>query len=281
MIRLPMRCGNAPGLALAAAMLAWGAPAAAAQRGVVAGTVVDSATGQPLHPAHVTLDGSGRWTATDRAGRFVLSGVAAGTHRAAVEMLGYAEDSLTWAVGAGDTLRVRVVLAPSAIELAAIMVQVDKLERRMRVAGWSARTAAQRELANSATHDAARFVTDHFGMQRAPCAPLHPAPQASRRQPMQPTLQPSSPFSGSNCVQVRGSVTNVCVLIDEMPASGLDALETYRPEDFYRIEVYRGGALVEAYTHWYVRSMANHPWVPVPVDVQWDSFCRSRLQPST
>lgn len=84
---------------------------AAAQTGTIAGTVVDSATRAPLAGAAVLVDGTSLSTATDRAGRFVIVRVPAGTQTLLISYLGHADERSNVSVTAGQTLGLDVQLA--------------------------------------------------------------------------------------------------------------------------------------------------------------------------
>ena len=57
--------------------------------GAIAGTVLDDATGRPIAGARVTVQGAGREATTDRAGRYLLDGVAPGTWKVKCRADGY------------------------------------------------------------------------------------------------------------------------------------------------------------------------------------------------
>jgi hypothetical protein len=68
-------------------------PAAAQERGGVTGTVRDKKTRHALPFATVTVVGAQRGALTDGEGRFVITGVAAGTYEVKVQFLGYSPGS--------------------------------------------------------------------------------------------------------------------------------------------------------------------------------------------
>ncbi|HET6231274.1 MAG TPA: carboxypeptidase regulatory-like domain-containing protein [Longimicrobiaceae bacterium] len=253
----------------AVALVSFGAmprTAEAQAPGVIAGVVVDSATRQPLLSARVVIEGTGREASTDRAGRFVIGRLRPGEYRATVARLGYADDSVRWAVAAGDTTRVSVMLRQSAIELRALTVQVDKLERRRRASGWSSRAIGRDGLEGFTAMTAAQFVADHFGLARVTCPRGRSRLPQGRRNGVEPR----------SCLLVRGGVRSPCVLLDESPVDGLDALEALNPDDLYRVEVYDGGAVVQAYTTWFIRNATRTAWSPLSADTQWNLYCVNR-----
>ncbi len=110
------------------------AAGAAAQNGTLAGTVLDSDTGEPVSGADVTVLGNAGGTAvTNQAGRFSLS-VGGGTHTVVVSMIGYrshTEDRV--GVVAGQTTTLSLTLNSDAFELNPIIVTVGRRRDRLHV----------------------------------------------------------------------------------------------------------------------------------------------------
>ncbi|HET6231272.1 MAG TPA: carboxypeptidase-like regulatory domain-containing protein [Longimicrobiaceae bacterium] len=242
---------------LACAVLAH--PAAAQQRSVAVGTAVDSASGLPVRAARVTVDGVARG-ATKEDGTFVLSRLVPGVHYAAVQRLGY-EDAFVTFTAAGDTTRLTVRLVPEPLRLAALTAVADRLERRRLSSGFPSQRADAEDLAGR-VGNATQFVFDHFGMAPAFC------PQPARRG------RGFSSMGAMNCLRSRGDVMSPCVLLNEMPIQGLAQLAGYQPSDLYRIEVYKHGSIIMAYTPEFVESMAKRKLVPTPVEALDNAYCR-------
>jgi len=91
---------------------------AAAQEGVVAGTVVNM-VGRPLPSAQVVLVGTNRGTVTDSRGAFRITGVSGSEATIQVVMIGYRSETRTVRVGETD---LRIELNESAISLDEIVV---------------------------------------------------------------------------------------------------------------------------------------------------------------
>ena len=72
------------------------------ERGFITGRVVDAQTGANLKGAKITIEETGQWTRTDGLGRYRFAAVAAGERKLSVSFLGYAEQSATVLVGAGE-----------------------------------------------------------------------------------------------------------------------------------------------------------------------------------
>jgi hypothetical protein len=101
------------GLFAALALLAGlGGVPAAAQTGVVSGTVVESGSGRPIGGAQVSVQGQDRRTVTDAQGRFTLAGVSGAQVTLQADRLGYARATGSARVGQAD---VRLQLAESVL----------------------------------------------------------------------------------------------------------------------------------------------------------------------
>jgi hypothetical protein len=220
----------------------------------VAGVVVDDATGEPLPAASVRVPAARASAVTDARGRFVLPRLAPGTYGAMVSRLGYAPRAEIWTVDAGGAER-QVRLHPDAVQLAALRVEVRRLERRLRATGWSARAWGHDALATSAEPNAELFVRDAAGVTPVPCGML-------------------STGGSRECMRVRGTPMRPCVILDETPSS-FGELSMYRPAELYRVEIYRGGAAVVVYSTPFAERLMRSRWTLAPVEVLVQQFCLS------
>ena len=94
--------------------------------GLILGTVVTEGTNEPLPFATVALVQQGRSTTTDHRGRFRFGDVAPGSLRIRVRLIGYRPVEQSFAVTAGDTLRVHMPLSPSALVLSTVRTSADR-----------------------------------------------------------------------------------------------------------------------------------------------------------
>ncbi|MFN8581236.1 MAG: TonB-dependent receptor [Gemmatimonadaceae bacterium] len=114
------RRGARPILA-AAALLLLGS-VAQAQTGAISGTVSD-ASGRGLGAVRLQIVGSQNLAVgTDDRGRFMLRGVPAGAQTLRATRLGYRPETQSVTVRSGDTTRVNMTLAESAVELTQVVV---------------------------------------------------------------------------------------------------------------------------------------------------------------
>jgi iron complex outermembrane receptor protein len=107
-------------LTLAPAFVA--AQASPTASGVIAGVVVDSASGAPLPAAQVRLVGLARGELTHDDGGFAFEELRPGSYTVAVQRLGYAAAERTVTVTSGARATVRIALAPSAARLTQVVV---------------------------------------------------------------------------------------------------------------------------------------------------------------
>ncbi len=98
-------------------------PVASAQgTASVSGRVVDSTSAQPVAGARVGILGSSIGTLTDRDGRYVLQGLAAGTITVRAQRIGFAPQTVQVALTEGSSATVDFTLAASATTLTDIVV---------------------------------------------------------------------------------------------------------------------------------------------------------------
>ena len=104
-------------------------------QGTVAGTIVDSETGDGLIGASISVKGTTTGTITDFDGKFVLTGLAPGATQFIIAYTGYAEREETFTVTSGTTNIGNIGLEFSAIGLDAVEVIASvAVDRRTPVA---------------------------------------------------------------------------------------------------------------------------------------------------
>lgn len=122
-----------------------------AQTGSVSGQVTNSATGESLRGARVTIAGTNAATFTNTEGRYVIANAPVGVRTIRVGLIGFAQQSQTVTVGAGRQVVADFALTVSAIELEAVTVSaISGRERRAREVGSNIHTVDVTEI-NPAT----------------------------------------------------------------------------------------------------------------------------------
>ena len=110
-------------LAGSALALVLAANTAAAQTGVVSGSVTDANTGRPLQQVRVQIVGNQQAvTATDPNGRFLIRNVPVGDVTLRVQQLGYRPETRPITIKSNDTVTVDLRLSGSAVELEQVVV---------------------------------------------------------------------------------------------------------------------------------------------------------------
>ncbi|MDB4879651.1 MAG: putative outer membrane protein [Gemmatimonadetes bacterium] len=98
--------------------------------GSITGRVTESATGQPVAFAQVTVSGTQLRRNTDAAGRFTFTGVPAGGHRVEVRRVGFAPGTRAVTVVDGGTVTADVVLTATPTTLAEVLTTVTGEQSR-------------------------------------------------------------------------------------------------------------------------------------------------------
>ena len=102
---------------LALSLIFAGPALAQAQTGRITGTVVDSATSQPVANARVSIVGTAILTGTNADGQFSIGNAPVGTHTLRFTRIGFAPTTRTVTVGAGATSQVNVAMKAQAEQL--------------------------------------------------------------------------------------------------------------------------------------------------------------------
>ncbi|HVF40933.1 MAG TPA: SusC/RagA family TonB-linked outer membrane protein, partial [Gemmatimonadaceae bacterium] len=90
---------------------------AQAQTGRVTGTVIDSASSQPIVNARITVVGTTILTGTTSEGRFTLNAVPAGSQQLRITRIGFTPVTRTINVGSDATSTIEIVLRAQAVQL--------------------------------------------------------------------------------------------------------------------------------------------------------------------
>jgi hypothetical protein len=102
---------------LALSLIFAGPALAQAQTGRITGTVVDSATTQPVANARVSIVGTTILTGTNSDGQYTINNAPVGTQTLRFTRIGFAPVTRTVTVGAGATAQLNVAMTTQAVQL--------------------------------------------------------------------------------------------------------------------------------------------------------------------
>jgi TonB-linked SusC/RagA family outer membrane protein len=214
--------------ALVALLAAVAVPSLSAQTtGQIAGSVVDSATGQPLAGAQVVIPGTGIGAAVSTDGRFLLRGVPAGQTTVRAQRIGYAYLEKTVTVTAGATATIDFQLHPQAVKLGEVVAIGYGTQRRDEITSAVASVSAS-EFNETPARDAASLI-------------------AGKVPGLAVTTSSGNPTAGTE-ISLRGTTTligprNPLVLIDGVPGD----LNTVAPQDIESISVLKDASAAAIY----------------------------------
>jgi TonB-dependent starch-binding outer membrane protein SusC len=154
------------------------------QTGRITGTVTVAPGGQPLAGANVLIVGTDIRAGVSPEGRFTLPNVPAGTHQVRVQRIGYAPQTQTVVVAAGQTVSLTVSLTAQAVQLSEVVS-----------VGYG--TQSRRDVASAVTN------VQLDAIQRAPIATIDQALQGTAPG-VQVTTGSGEP-GGALSIRVRGT----------------------------------------------------------------------------
>ncbi|HEU4585544.1 MAG TPA: carboxypeptidase-like regulatory domain-containing protein, partial [Gemmatimonadaceae bacterium] len=136
-------------LAMACAAALFPVAALAQTQGAVQGTVVDSASGQPIPSVQVTVTGTSLGTLTSADGRYRINGVPEGQHTIRARRIGYGTRDAAVSVTAGGVATVDFQLNSSASQLDAVVVTALGMEQQKRAVTNSVQELEGAEISKS------------------------------------------------------------------------------------------------------------------------------------
>lgn len=99
-----------------------------AQKGRVAGTIIDNSSGEPLMSATVSITGTTRGVLTDLDGNYVLDNLDEGTYSISVSYITYTTKHITGVVvRAGQTTTLNITLDPEVAQLGEVTISADAI----------------------------------------------------------------------------------------------------------------------------------------------------------
>jgi TonB-linked SusC/RagA family outer membrane protein len=124
--------------------------AAAQQQGAVQGTVMDSASGEPIPNVQVTISGTALGTLTSPQGRFRIEHVPAGSQQVLARRVGYGTGTATVTIQPGSVASVEIHLRASAVQLEGMVVTALGVERAQRAVATSVQEVTGDEVSRAA-----------------------------------------------------------------------------------------------------------------------------------
>ncbi len=217
-----LRTTIAGALALAAAF-----PLAAQQVGEVTGTVTDSASGQPLPGAQVSIVGTLLGTQVATTGHYAIRNVPAGTRTVRVQRLGYAVSERSVTVPAGGTVTVNFTVAARAVMLNRVVAVGYGTQKQEQITSAVSSVDAK-DFNQTPARDAASLI-------------------AGKIPGLAVTTPTGDPNAGTE-ISLRGVTTLIgptspLVLIDGVPGD----LNTVAPQDIDQISVLKDASAAAIY----------------------------------
>jgi len=218
--------------------LTWTAPLVAQQpTGTIRGRITDNSTQQPI--AGVAIAVGTRSAQTHEDGRYVVTGVPAGSELLHARMIGYGQANQPVMVAGGDTIVVDLALVPQAIGLAAVIVT-----------GYGTQTAG------TITGAATQLTTDDFNKGRV----VTPTDLMQSKIAGVQVIDNNEPGGGLS-VRIRGSTSvnassDPLYVVDGVPlgtgagggiSAGRDALNFLNPNDIESITVLKDASSAAIY----------------------------------
>ena len=133
-------------LAASAALMSTASPASAQQDGRITGVVRSGDTQRPLSGAQVFIQGTRIGALSNQEGRYLITGVPAGTHEVRVTIIGYTPTGQQVTVAAGQTVTADFTLSETAVALEGLVVTGTAREVRAREVGNALDAVTSREL---------------------------------------------------------------------------------------------------------------------------------------
>jgi len=235
------------GAVLAAALL--NVEAAAQQTGTIAGRVLNASTNAPVPAAQVTVVGTSLGALVRDDGRYLITGVSAGTHEVRAQSIGFSAETRTVSVSAGASVVVDFRLREQAVSLDEIVVTGVGAEARRREIGNSLAQLSMADLE-------AKPITRVEDALRASVAGVQ-------------SLSVTGQVGSSGTLQLRGVtsvsqgnepliyVDGVRLSTNRVPPANLEdgrgprvsgmSINDINPQDIERIEIIKGAAATTLY----------------------------------
>lgn len=217
---------------------------AQAQEGTIIGQVVESASGQPIPAAQISVVGTTLGAVTNSEGRYVIRGVRAGSVELRALRVGFAETRQTVNVAAGQETTANIRMTTMAISLNPVVTTATGEQRRIEVGNSIANVDAAKVVEQSVVTNVGDLLTS-----RAAGVMVMPATQTGAG--IRIRIRGNSSLSLSNNpiyiidgVRMEGTTGSSSVSVGGSTASRIGDLN---PDEIESMEVIRGPSAATLY----------------------------------
>jgi len=213
-------------------------------QGTITGRVTDAATGQPIASAQVNVVNTAIGALTNDKGQYSIRGVLPGTHTVRVLRVGYAEQTATVSVTAGQTATLDLTMKSVAVTLNPVVTTATGEQRRIEVGNSIAQVDASQIVATKGVSTITDLLT-----ARAPGVQVIPGTQigAGSRVRIRGTSSLSlsnNPIYIIDGVRVEGTTGSISTSVGGTNPSRINDIN---PEEIESIEVVRGPSAATLY----------------------------------
>ncbi len=213
-------------------------------QGTVTGRVTDAATGQPIASAQVNVVNTALGALTNDKGQYTIRGVLPGPHTVRALRVGFAEQSGTVSVSAGQTATLDLAMKAVAVTLNPVVTTATGEQRRVEVGNSIAQVNAAQIVATKGVSNMADLLT-----ARAPGVQVIPGTQIGAGSRVR--IRGTSSLSLSNDpiyiidgIRVEGTTGSISTSVGGTNPSRINDIN---PEEIESIEVVRGPSAATLY----------------------------------
>jgi hypothetical protein len=194
----------------------------------------------------VALDKGEPHVITDSTGTFRFPGLKTGIYNITATQMGYARLTLPVVV-AEKSDPVVFQLFPDPVALEGIKVMGDRFKGRLNSIPAPTQSYDHEKLEHATSMNVPDFLANEAMLSPAAC----PGPGQG---------------NALYCFHRRGQVVQPQVFLDEAPLTGgLSQLDSYHPDDLYRIEIISNGLMIRAYTKAFMDRLSKNPHALEPI----------------
>ena len=218
-------------------------PAPIPQEGIIQGTVMDGANGEPLPGVNVIIQSLSTGSATTTDGTYEITDVPAGQYKVSARFVGYQTVTKSVTLDAGETATVNFVLRPSEMEMDELVVTGTGGNARRREIGNSVS-----QISEASIDETASTLGDVLQGQAAGVSVLSNTGQVGGGRTIRLRGNSSITQGNSPIIYIDGvRVQNQAVGNDIEVNQTANVLDDINPANIERIEVIKGPAATTLY----------------------------------